>query len=903
VLSRPLCKVDAKKVPTIVFRSDEDNEDMDGDGEGDNQPTYTCPRVSVDHPTQLRCHLPKDNGLGGPTNVTVIRRGGNGGEASMLFTLMNRPVITEIRMPHEFGGPLTLRGQNFGTKENAMTVRVGPKHCLGVARTFATEEGGLDTLTCEVEAGEIAAGGDDGLDIRIFAKDVPPADPRQGVRAEMRAEIHLPDPIITDVVPPIIASFGLTNITISGENVANMLFPSRVLVDGRKCEKVQKISHKQIICSAPALSQPIPTLPRKVTVEVKIRRVNGTLSNGVTYGKAKITSITPRRIASVGGETVRVRGYLLGDKTFPWAPLIKIGKTACIGATRSNDNPDSEFVCTSARTQPGEELDVSVEVAPGVQVSAPIGTVIPPQLTALSPTEGPSYGEDVLTISGSGFGKDARIVVARVDGVACVKTTLVSDTEVKCVTPKHNTEKEAGDENARVPVTVEVAGVESAAVSTAADVLTQYLYMPVSPARIEPAFGPSYGGEAFSIFGRFLGSTKKAHLVPEVFVGPVPCASSTLQPSEESITCVPAPGSGNQSVMVVVNGVRSALSSALSYDYRAPEVHTISPRSGPTYGGIVVDVRGRDLGTKKDPPTLRFGNDAVCAHVQVVVPHRHVRCLALPETVTPGKTHLVVSVRGLAGAGATEKSGFEYEGPKILRIEPSTGPTYGDWPITIHGNFLGRPTGPDASLVVETDSNDEDQVQPASSVMAEARFLQSQRSGVNSSPKRALPRVVIGGLDCRDVDLVSDHTIRCLAPPGVPGKVNVEVMVAGVRSTLSTITMEGPAVDLVSPSSGPTYGGNRITVSGRSLADMNNKNVDAVVSVGGVSCEDVAAISEHQLECTVGAVAEIGPAEVEVTVLGVKQKMGTLHVPGANDLASYPQLWCRTRRYACGPCW
>ena len=77
----------------------------------------------------------------------------------------------------------------------------------------------------------------------------------------------------------------------------------------------------------------------------------------------------------------------------------------------------------------------------------------------------------MLTISGSGFGKDARIVVARVDGVACVKTTLVSDTEVKCVTPKHNTEKEAGDENARVPVTVEVAGVESAAVSTAADVL------------------------------------------------------------------------------------------------------------------------------------------------------------------------------------------------------------------------------------------------------------------------------------------------------------------------------------------------------------------------------------------------------------------------------------------------
>ena len=71
-----------------------------------------------------------------------------------------------------------------------------------MSRTFANKEGELDTLTCQVEAGEIAAGGDDGLDVRIFAKDIPPADPRQGVRAEMRAEIHLPEPIITDVVKP-----------------------------------------------------------------------------------------------------------------------------------------------------------------------------------------------------------------------------------------------------------------------------------------------------------------------------------------------------------------------------------------------------------------------------------------------------------------------------------------------------------------------------------------------------------------------------------------------------------------------------------------------------------------------------------------------------------------------------
>ena len=46
-----------------------------------------------------------------------------------------------------------------------------------------------------------------------------------------------------------------------------------------------------------------------------------------------------------------------------------------------------------------------------------------------------------------------------------------------------------------------------------------------------------------------------------------------------------------------------------------------------------------------------------------------------------------------------------------------------------------------------------------------------------------------------------------------------------------TVLMSGPAVDLVSPAEGPSYGGTTLIVSGTHLADLNNVNVDVEVTV------------------------------------------------------------------------
>ena len=138
--------------------------------------------------------------------------------------------------------------------------------------------------------------------------------------------------------------------------------------------------------------------------------------------------------------------------------------------------------------------------------------------------------------------------------------------------------------------------------------------------------------------------------------------------------------------------------------------------------------------------------------------------------------------------------------------------------------------------------------------------------------------------------------------------------------------MSGPAVDLVSPAEGPSYGGTTLVVSGTHLADLNNVNVDVEVTVyvkiekssfdlyheifillnltyiyqlshwntlfffpkfffdhkthrGGRRCTNVVSKSESHVECVAPAVdgaKDVNvPMDVVVQVLGVSTKVGT----------------------------
>ena len=55
-------------------------------------------------------------------------------------------------------------------------------------------------------------------------------------------------------------------------------------------------------------------------------------------------------------------------------------------------------------------------------------------VTGISPFYGSVAGNDVVTITGSGFGVDATKVSVSIDGVACAVGSSISNTQITCTT-------------------------------------------------------------------------------------------------------------------------------------------------------------------------------------------------------------------------------------------------------------------------------------------------------------------------------------------------------------------------------------------------------------------------------------------------------------------------------------
>ena len=523
-------------------------------------------------------------------------------------------------------------GKDGGTN-NLLTVMIGDKKCLHVRRTLVSSNDGAEhpeqgTLTCVLEKGPLSGPG--GLDVRIYAKGVSTADLKKGVNADLQMNVEIPNPIVLSVTPSLIGTYGRSTLTLKGESLASMLFESTVFVGANPCLNVMKINANTLTCTAPAA--PAVDYVGTVPITVNILTHNGTNDDALHYGLGHITQIIPPRIESVGGQTVIVRGVLLGDNGsgpgFTQAPLIAFDGTPCTNVKRSNTKMN-EFTCVAGPSKPGQQLNATLvlDSTDVVRIENPVVEIIPPQIVSLSPTEGPTYGENTIAITGTGFGSNAKLVSAFVGTVPCLKTTWLSEKKVLCVAPKAKKTALASQEAAAAQpvvelVRVEVSGVGSVSWSNSKESIA-YKYINFGLLRIDPDFGPAYGNTSFKLFGRFLGSLmydalgKKNEYFspPEVAVNGIPCVTSTLVEEEGSgassghfVTCVTPPSvPGKKFIDITVNEVTST-ANTLQYEYRVPEIKSISPNTGPTYGGgVVVDVYGEGLGTEYSQPLIKFG--------------------------------------------------------------------------------------------------------------------------------------------------------------------------------------------------------------------------------------------------------------------------------------------------------
>ena len=241
-----------------------------------------------------------------------------------------------------------------------------------------------------------------------------------------------------------------------------------------------------------------------------------------------------------------------------------------------------------------------------------------------------------------------------------------------------------------------------------------------------------------------------------------------------------------------------------------PTITSLSPTSGPDYGGDATWITGTNL---TGATAVTFDGTAVVyysvnsATQMIVVAPAHAAGLVDVVVTTPG-------------GSATLTNGYRYTPkPTITAISPAAGRTAGGTAITLTGTgFIGE-------------------------------F-----------------NVSFDGTDATNVVVVSATTITATTPAHAAGVVDVEVCRCSADEQTGTLSSgftyaPAPTVTAISPTSGTTSGGTSVTLTGTTLTGTTG------VTFGGTAATNVAVVSATSVTATTPAHAA-GAVDVVATTPG-----------------------------------
>ncbi len=340
---------------------------------------------------------------------------------------------------------------------------------------------------------------------------------------------------------------------------------------------------------------------------------------------------------------------------------------------------------------------------------------------------------------------------------------------------------------------------------------------PVAPALmgITPASGATTGGTKVIISGSGLGGATG------VTFGGAP--GKILLDTATQITVISPAGKGLVNIIVTTPNGSSAVTTVGHFMYRAksaprlphPAVTGISPNSGSTAGGTRVTIGGTNLNGATE---VSFGGA-----VGMIVFDSSTQITVISPAGT-GTVNVTVTTMGGTSAAATVGQ-FSYHAmppgsprPMVTGISPASGSTAGGTRVTLTGTNL------------------------------------QNASGVSFGNTGA--------------SIVSDSSTQItVTSPAGKGTVNVTVTTKGGTSGAAQFTYKvppppppgHPAVTGISPNSGSTAGGTKVTLTGTNLQNATG------VSFGGTS---VKIGSDSSTQITVTSPAGKGTVNVTVTTKG-----------------------------------
>ena len=421
--------------------------------------------------------------------------------------------------------------------------------------------------------------------------------------------------------------------------------------------------------------------------------------------------------------------------------------------------------------------------------------VAPPALTGINPARGPTAGGQPVTITGTSFQSSGTTQVT-IGGTAATNVTVTGPTTITATTPAH----------AVGTVSVVVTNPDGQA-SPPSNSYT-YVTSPIVTA-VAPDHGSTAGGDNVVITGTgFWGGTSASNVTNLSFGSTtLPSAGYTVDSDVQvTVTSTPSHVLGILDVRVTTAGGQSAVNISgcpsspcdqFTYIAPVPTVTAVSPGFGPIAGGTPVTITGTGF---TGATAVSFG--AADAPGYSVTDDQHITVSSPPAPgAGAGMVHVTVTTGGgTSSTGANDH--FTYvAAPTITAIAPHAGPAGGGTVVTITGTgFLG--TGGVGGV--------------------------TGASGVK-----------FGQVNAATYTVNSATQLTTTSPAAPGGTVHIRVTSGGGTSApvaADQFNVVGPpSIIGVSPSSGPTTGGNTVQVTGSGF--FGGTNGPAVISIkfGGTS--------------------------------------------------------------------
>eukprot|EP00163_Fabomonas_tropica_P012581 TRINITY_DN2391_c0_g1_i1.p1 TRINITY_DN2391_c0_g1~~TRINITY_DN2391_c0_g1_i1.p1 ORF type:complete len:2926 (+),score=809.34 TRINITY_DN2391_c0_g1_i1:140-8917(+) len=454
-----------------------------------------------------------------------------------------------------------------------------------------------------------------------------------------------------------------------------------------------------------------------------------------------------------------------------------------------------------------------------------------PNVTAVSPTSGPTAGGNVITFHGYWFTDFvASVKVLSVNSLDCsTSKKLVNAEEVHCTVPPAKSLNEISKGKGYLET--------SFGESTSPN---EYTFYP-KPAvyGVSPLSGPSGGGTIVTITGKNFGIT--ANDVHAISFGYVPCQNVVFYNSTY-VTCKTSPSPDRAEYMSSMRfqAVGGFATSAQEFHFMPAKITDFRPNGGPADGGTTVTIKGERFGSNPDDLIyVRLGG-ANCKTMRLIDMNTIECDVAAGQPKTTHVVEISTFYGGVASSFPLKYTYLDVETPSlpvdIRAIEPTLGPMIGGTNVTITGHWLGR-------------------------------------------SRADIKNITVAGGDCTETRWYQDDkTIGCItvAHPISSGDVKVLTYSQGdAAKPTSQATYEYhypyPSIDFVKPKTVKRGGQQPVSLRGNWFGPVDGKN--SRVSISGVPCLSTTWISETELVCNTPAYDDF-PERVDMNALTVAVTIG-----------------------------